>query len=48
MSALRVVPAYEAEIVAFCVKRTRYVYTVNVALVAPAGMVKLGNTSATE
>lgn len=48
MFAVFVVPVYEAEIVTLVVKTTRYVYTVNVALLAPAGMVMLANRSAAE
>src|SRR5205814_390864 len=46
--AVRVVPLYEAEIVAEVVKITTEVLTVKVALVAPAGIVTLEGTLAAE
>jgi hypothetical protein len=45
--AVRVVPLYEAEIVAEVEMRTKDVLTVKVALVAPAGTVTLDGTLAT-
>src|SRR5437867_1765021 len=45
--AARVVPLYEAEIVTVVEKTTIDVFTVKVALVAPAGMVTLPGTAAT-
>ena len=44
--AVRVVPLYEAEIVAEVEMRTKDVLTVKVALVAPAGTITLGGTLA--
>src|SRR5438067_4059692 len=44
--ALRVVPLYEAVIVASVARTTIAVFTVNVALVAPAAIVTLGGTEA--
>src|SRR5258706_7984355 len=44
--AVRVVPLYEAEIVAEVEMRTKDVFTVKVALVAPAGTVTLEGTLA--
>jgi len=44
--AVRVVPLYEAEIVAEVEMRTKDVFTVKVALVAPAGTITLEGTLA--
>jgi hypothetical protein len=46
--ACRVVPLYEAEIVAFVEKTTMFVLTGNVAVLAPAGTVTVEGTSAAE
>ena len=45
-SALRLEPLYEAEIVTVVGKSTMFVFTVKVALVAPAGTVTLEGTVA--